>query len=407
MADDGELPEVQWFAGVRGASQSCDQVCAAVEDCGGAEDADPVACAEPPSCVAGWLETAWLESNCALLQSARQQAGLSPWTNCEVCSPADYCQTSSCMFCAPGVLQGSAVEFQAYYGSSVVSPDVCTNLYLDVRNQPLCPCYLPMLVSALGWTITAGIVGALGLYFLGGWAYGRFGGSKPPEEGDGFFAHPDGLGAAAWHPHYEVLCEGCTLVGEGGRYFLVWVDAKRNGVPFVYERLGDGGGEASQDSEKGSLVAPAGKRGGKDQKQNRENKRGKGETKKKSERRQKPKPKPKPSSKHSARGKSSTSSKAAATEAEAEEEEEEVQQQQQQAAALGLTEVAEVEDGVHPSMAKIKVVLRGGPASAEEHTAGSANDEVHTAPAKPKRSNGKSKRSSRTISGGGGGTGTE
>lgn len=396
MADeDGELPEVRWFAGVRGASQSCDQVCAAVEDCGGAENADPaVACAEPPSCVKGWLEVAWLESNCALLQSARQQAGLTPWTSCSLCSGSppqpggqtDYCQTSSCMFCAPGVLQGTE-EFEAYFGSSVVSPDVCTNLYIAAQNQPLCPCYLPTLVSALGWIITAGIVGALGLYFLGGWAYGRFGGSKPPEEGDGFFAHPDGLGAAAWHPHYEVLCEGCTLVGEGGRYFLVWVDAKRNGVPFVYERLGDGGGEASQDSEKGSLVAPAGKRGGKHQKQ-KQNKRGEGDTKKKSERRQKPKPKPKPSSKHSARGKSSSFSKAVA------EEEEEVQQQQ--AAALGLTEVAEVEDGVHPSMAKIKVVPKDGPASSEEHTAGSANDEAHTAPAKPKRSNGKSKRSSRT-----------
>ena len=38
--------------------------------------------------------------------------------------------------------------------------------------------------SVLGWTITFSILGALGLYFLGGWGYGRFVSAKnPPKDG--------------------------------------------------------------------------------------------------------------------------------------------------------------------------------------------------------------------------------
>eukprot|EP01052_Picozoa_sp_SAG31_P015591 SAG31_NODE_1007_length_10425_cov_4.852799_3_plen_186_part_00 len=143
---------------------------------------------------------------------------------------------------------------------------------------------------------------------------------KLPREGDGCLAHPDGVGAAAWHPHYDALCEVWVLVGEGCLYFLAWLDAKRLGVPFVYEKLGDGAPLGGRDSEGG--VASA-KRSNGQHKKAKERKKDKGSKAK----RERP-AKPRPSS-----------------------------QQSEQVEALGLMEVADVEEGVHPSMARIKVVL--------------------------------------------------
>eukprot|EP01052_Picozoa_sp_SAG31_P015592 SAG31_NODE_1007_length_10425_cov_4.852799_4_plen_213_part_00 len=131
MGEDGDdLPDVRWFAGTRGVSQSCDELCASIEECGTADD--PAPCPEPPTCIKGWLEQAWTESACALLQTARQEAGVVAWTSCSLCAPPDYCQSSSCMFCAPGVLETQAPT-TAYRGTSVASPDVCANQYLDDR----------------------------------------------------------------------------------------------------------------------------------------------------------------------------------------------------------------------------------------------------------------------------------
>lgn len=175
MSND-DLPEVEWFAGTAGTSQNCDDVCAEAP-CG--EDRDQV-CAEPPTCVGDWLAAFWLDTTCALHTEARAANAQPAWSGCTLCSPADYCTTSSCMFCAPGLL--TSQPGSAYYGSSVSSPDPCSNVYLDVRTTPLCPCLLPP-SGALGWTITIIICCSLGIYVGAGVGYGRH--KNPPAEGSG------------------------------------------------------------------------------------------------------------------------------------------------------------------------------------------------------------------------------
>jgi len=192
-----ELPAVSWFAGTAGISQSCDDVCAEAP-CGEERDQE---CSEPPTCVAEWLETFWLDSSCALHTEARAANSLSTWSTCSQCSPADYCQSSSCMFCAPGVLEGTQ-SGSAYYGTSVSSPNPCSNPYLDVRTQPLCPCLLPP-SGALGWAIVIAISCSLGVYIGGGVAYGRH--KHPPEDGAGSLNNPEGLGiAGAGNVHFKL-----------------------------------------------------------------------------------------------------------------------------------------------------------------------------------------------------------
>lgn len=70
--------------------------------------------------------------------------------------------------------------------------------------------------------IIGGILGALAFYLLGGVAYGRH--KNPPSQGDGAFAHPEGKGMIAWHPHHEKTWgEGMALVSDGFRFTLARV----------------------------------------------------------------------------------------------------------------------------------------------------------------------------------------
>lgn len=57
--------------------------------------------------------------------------------------------------------------------------------------------------AAHGWLIVWSITGALCAYVAFGVAYGRH--KYPPKPADSVIAHPDGLGAIAWHPHYEYV----------------------------------------------------------------------------------------------------------------------------------------------------------------------------------------------------------
>ena len=137
------------------------------------------ACAAPPTCLRAVLEATWLDGSCAMHRAARLAAAQVDWVSCSLCSPEDYCESSSCMFCAPGVLV-TANPTIAYYGSSVTSADVCANGYLDARNTPLCPCLLPADTLSLGWLITIAAVSFAVTYVGGGW---------------GALAHPDGEGS--------------------------------------------------------------------------------------------------------------------------------------------------------------------------------------------------------------------
>lgn len=104
MADVGDLPAgstIRWVLGTAGVSESCNDVCAVnLNSCGEERDQE---CSEEPVCVVESLEAAWLDPGCGILANARAEAGGAAFTSCSQCSPSDYCETSSCMFCAPGV----------------------------------------------------------------------------------------------------------------------------------------------------------------------------------------------------------------------------------------------------------------------------------------------------------------
>lgn len=63
------------------------------------------------------------------------------------------------------------------------------------------------------------ILGVSSAYVAIGVAYGRH--KNPPLPGDGVIAHPDGLGAIAWHPHYGSVSETIWYTRRifGVRYF--------------------------------------------------------------------------------------------------------------------------------------------------------------------------------------------
>lgn len=99
--------DIRWVLGTAGSSESCDDVCAANLNSCGEERDEP--CSEEPSCVVENLEASWLDPGCGILAAARAEAGGPAWSGCAQCSPADYCPSSSCMFCAPGVSYCAAI----------------------------------------------------------------------------------------------------------------------------------------------------------------------------------------------------------------------------------------------------------------------------------------------------------
>ena len=297
---------VSWVPGTAGASQTCGEVCADAPEVG--------------DCANEALAACWLDDTCATHAAAREDAGAAASTTCVECGPTEWMDDGNA-YCYPGVISGGSSGV-AYWGASIVRDEstLCEAVYDDARVQPLCPCLLP---AGLGWTIVWSIVGGLLLYTVGGWGWGRYR-SSPPREGDGCLAHPDGYGAAAWHPHYDALCELEVLVRAGCHFFFSWVDAKRRGVAFEYEQPSE-----VEDAEKGGLL----ERGDLEPPAAKKERRRKSERKERKERKSKPKPK--------------QQSKAAAVE----------QPPPPPPTSLGLREVAEVDEDTHSSMARIKVVL--------------------------------------------------
>eukprot|EP01048_Picozoa_sp_COSAG05_P018199 COSAG05_NODE_2620_length_2831_cov_3.267577_1_plen_262_part_00 len=223
MSNIPDDAEPEWFLGTGDGTQSCNTVCeeVAVNMCG-PDRGQP--CAMKPVCMRQALEDFFLDQTCAAATAARTSAGAMAWTSCVTCSPTNYCETSVCMYCAPGILGTGSTS---YYGGSVDSPDVCNNVYLDDRIQPLCPCFVTE-TSSLGWVISGVILGLVAIYFGGGVYYGRR--SKPPAPGDGALAHPEGKSVIGWHPHWEQMQQVPALLEDGWRYskMLLSVTTKRD-----------------------------------------------------------------------------------------------------------------------------------------------------------------------------------
>lgn len=124
----------------------------------------------------------------------------------------------------------------------------------------------------LGWTIAMVIVFGGAAYVGAGVLYGRS--KTPPAEGDGSWAHPEGLGAAAWHPHYQVWNDCSGLVREGGAYTMMRYAIWRNGGTYekVDRQQGQHDGLLAESSMESSLEQSspaAAKKGAKNKKSRR------------------------------------------------------------------------------------------------------------------------------------------